>query len=149
MWTCLKCGRKFKNENQSHYCGSAIKTIDEYIEMQDIDIREILEDVRNVIKRAIPECTEKISWSMPTYWKNGNIIHFAANKKHLGLYPGKDAVIFFSDQLKKSGYKYNKGSIQVPYTNPLPFDLISNIAVWCYEQSAKENEVLTHEVKIK
>ena len=133
MWKCPKCGRTFKNENQSHYCGKAPKTVDEYILAQDETIRKQLEDVRQVLISRLPDATEKISWSMPTYWKDHNIIHFAAQKKHIGLYPGPEAVEHFSDKLKQTGLKYNKGSIQIPYSDELPLDLIGEIADWCRE----------------
>ena len=84
MWKCPKCGRTFKNENQSHYCGKTPETVDEYILSQDEAIRGHLERVRNVLRAALPDAVEKISWSMPTWWKGHNIIHFAAAKKHIG-----------------------------------------------------------------
>ena len=55
---------------------------------------------------------------MPTFWKGYNIIHFAANKKHIGLYAGEEAVIVFEERLKT--YKTSKGTIQIPYKEPLP-----------------------------
>ena len=131
MWTCPKCGRTFKNENQSHYCGKAPETVDEYILAQDEAIRSRLESVRNVLRASLPEAVEKISWSMPTYWKGHNIIHFAAAKKHIGLYPGPEAVEQFSEKLENAGFKYSKGSIQIPYSDDLPLDLIREIADWC------------------
>lgn len=70
---------------------------------------------------------------MPTYWKDHNIIHFAAQKKHIGLYPGPEAVEFFSEKLKQGGLKFSKGSIQIPYSKELPLKLISEIADWCRE----------------
>ena len=131
MWKCPKCGRTFKKENQSHYCGKAPKTVEEYILAQDEEIRDQLQKVRKVLLGRLPDATEKISWSMPTYWKEHNIIHFAAQKKHIGLYPGPEAVEFFSEKLDQAGLKYSKGSIQVPYSNDLPLNLIAEIADWC------------------
>ena len=101
------------------------KTVDEYILAWDETIRKQLEDVRQVLISRLPDATEKISWSMPTYWKDHNIIHFAAQKKHIGLYPGPEAVEHFSDKLNQAGLKYNKGSIQIPYSDELPLQLIS------------------------
>ena len=131
MWTCPKCGREFRNENQHHYCGKAPATVDEYILAQDESIRDQLQSVRSALKSALPDAAEKISWSMPTYWKGCNIIHFAAAKKHIGLYPGQEAVEHFSDRLDQAGCKYSKGSIQIPYSAQLPLDLIAEIAAWC------------------
>ena len=133
MWKCPKCGRTFKNENQSHYCGKAPETVEDYILAQDEGIRGQLRQVRTVLVSRLPDAKEKISWSMPTYWKDHNIIHFAAQKKHIGLYPGPEAVEFFSDKLNQVGLKYSKGSIQIPYSNQLPLELIAEIADWCRE----------------
>ena len=131
MWKCPKCGRFFKKEGQSHYCGKKPETIDEYIHAQDEGIRDQLQSVREAIRGELPEATEKISWSMPTYWKGPNIIHFAAAKKHIGLYPGPEAVEQFAERVEEAGCKYSKGSIQIPYADELPLTLISAIAAWC------------------
>ena len=110
-WTCPRCGREFKNQNQDHYCVKP-KTVDEYIAFQDEAVRPRLEEVRTVLRDAIPEAEERISWSMPTYWKGRNIIHFAAAKKHVGLYPGGEATSDFADELE--GYSVSKGTIRLP-----------------------------------
>ena len=104
-----------------------------YILAQDEGIRGQLRQVRTVLVSRLPDAKEKISWSMPTYWKDHNIIHFAAQKKHIGLYPGPEAVEFFSDKLNQVGLKYSKGSIQIPYSDQLPLELIAEIADWCRE----------------
>ena len=132
MRECPKCGRKFKNINQSHYCGAAPQSIEEYIAQQPEDARSYLRQINDTIKSALPEAVPKISWSMPPYWKKQNLIQFAASKKHIGLYPGPAAVEAFTDQLQ--GYKTSKGTIQLPYDKPLPLDLIREIAVWCKKE---------------
>ncbi len=129
MWQCPKCKRTFKHTNQDHYCGDAPRTIEEYIERQPEYARPYLRQINEAIRSAIPEAKEKISWSMPTYRKNHNLIHFAAFKKHIGLYPGAEAVEAFADKLKD--FKTSKGTIQLPYDKPLPLDLIVQIAKWC------------------
>lgn len=113
IWKCPKCGREFKKKEQSHYCGEKPKTIDEYILSQDEDKREDLHYICQILCSALPEAEERISWSMPTYWKGHNIVHFAASKKHIGLYPGPAAVEEFAEALKE--YKTNKGTIRIPY----------------------------------
>ena len=133
-WKCPKCGRSFSRTGQGHYCGK-VETIDEYIDAQDESVKPYLNEIRQILRSAIPEAQEKISWSMPTYWKGANIIHFAASKKHIGLYPGDEAPVVFADQL--AGYDVSKGTIRIPYISPLPKDLIANIARWCYEEYRK------------
>ena len=134
-WKCPKCGREFARENQDHYCVKP-RTIDEYIEAQEETVRPRLHEIRAVIRGAIPEAEETISWSMPTYRKGRNIIHFAAARKHVGLYPGEEAVARFAEEL--DGYEVSKGTIRLPYDRPLPEELITRIALWCYEQYAKQ-----------
>lgn len=129
MWVCPKCGREFKNTNQSHYCGTAPQNIEEYIAQQPENAQPYLRQINDTIKNALPDAVQKISWSMPTYWKKRNLIQFAAFKKHIGLYPGPEAVRAFANQLTE--YKTSKGAIQFPYEKPLPLALIAEIAAWC------------------
>ncbi len=106
--------------------------IDTYIDQQDPAIRPRLHAIRDTIRETIPEAEERISWGMPTYWKGHNIIHFAAGKRHIGIYPGPDAVIEFAERLQ--GYKTSKGAIQLPNDRELPLDLVAHIARWNFEQ---------------
>lgn len=73
---------------------------------------------------------------MPTYWKGRNLIHFAAAKKHIGIYPGGEATGVFAERLKD--YDMSKGTIRLPNNKDLPLELIRDIAVWCFERYAKE-----------
>ena len=77
-----------------------MQTIDEYIEAQPRDVRPLLQSIRDTIREAAPEATEKISWNMPTFWLGENIIHFAAHKSHIGLYPGPEAIVAFESRLR-------------------------------------------------
>jgi len=101
------------------------KNIDEYISGFPQEIRVLLEQVRQTIRDAAPEATEAISYQMPTFRLNGNLVHFAAFKNHIGLYPAPTGIENFSKEL--SVYKGGKGSVQFPITDPLPLDLISRI----------------------
>lgn len=131
MWKCPKCGRAFKKQGQSHYCGKAPETIEEYIAAQPEEVQPYLTELRNALRAALPEAEERISWSMPTYWKKHNIIHFAGFKNHAGLYPGPEAVLEFAERLTE--YRTSKGTIQLPYSRPVPAELVSDIARWCLE----------------
>ena len=129
-WKCPKCGREFSRQSQDHYCIKP-QSVDEYIAAQDETIQPKLNEIRTVLRSALPDAEERISWSMPTYRKDHNIIHFAAQKKHIGLYPGPEAVAYFSGRLDQAGLLYSKGSIQIPYSDDLPLELIAEIADWC------------------
>ena len=109
--------------------------IDEYISSQEPAIQERLNTIRDTIRTAIPDATEKISYQMPTYWKGRNIIHFAAAKNHIGIYPGGEAPVVFAERLKD--YKTSKGTIQIRNDQELPLELIAEIARWSYERYKK------------
>jgi uncharacterized protein YdhG (YjbR/CyaY superfamily) len=114
-------------------------TVDEYIATQREEIRPLLMSVRRTIKDALPCAEEKIAWQMPTYRQRVNIIHFAAQKNHLGNYPGADGIEHFAPVFREKGYRFSKGAVQFPYSN-VPLDLIFEIALWCGEHRQREQE---------
>ena len=103
----------------------AITSIDAYIAGFPSDVQAILEQIRLTVAWAAPEATEKISYQMPTFFLNGNLVHFAAYKHHIGFYPAPRAIEEFKTEL--SAYKGAKGSVQFPLNQPIPFDLIAKI----------------------
>lgn len=72
---------------------------------------------------------------MPTFYLKGNLIHFAAHKKHIGLYPGAEAIEYFTKDLQT--YKTSKGAIQISLNQPLPKELITKIAKFNIERNRK------------
>jgi len=104
---------------------TGITTIDEYIAAFSGKTQKILEQVRATIKAAAPEAQEKISYQMPTFFLNGNLVHFAAFKNHIGLYPTPNGIEAFKKEL--SVYKGAKGSVQFPLDQPMPLELIGKI----------------------
>ena len=105
---------------------------DIYGSQQDEKYQPRLKEIREILRNALPDAEERISWSMPTYWKGRNIIHFAASKKHLGIYPGDEATAAFAEDL--ADFDVSKGTIRLPYDQPLPEELIKKIAKWCFEK---------------
>ena len=102
-----------------------VETIDEYISEFPKDIQEKLEKIRKTIQETTPEATEKISYGIPTFYLNGNLVHFAAYEKHIGFYPAPSGIENFKDEL--SEYKTSKGTIQFPLDKEIPYDLIKEI----------------------
>jgi uncharacterized protein YdhG (YjbR/CyaY superfamily) len=102
-------------------------TIDEYIAGFPDDIQAILQKIRATIKKAAPDATEKISYQMPAFALNGDLVYFAAFKHHIGFYPpvrGGDATF----RKQKAIYEGPKGNLQFPLGQPIPYPLISKIA---------------------
>lgn len=113
-----------------------IRTIDDYMEQFPDDVKVILQNVRAVIRENAPEATEKISWKMPTFYLGGNLIHFAAHKNHLGIYPGPEAIEFFEPKL--TDYPNSKGAIQFAYGKTIPYDLIGEIVRYRVMKTCEE-----------
>lgn len=109
------------------------KNMDEYIAGFPPDVQAILQEVRATIRKAAPQAKETISYQMPTFTLNGNLVHFAGFKNHIGFYPVPSGIEAFKDDL--SGYVQGKGSVQFPLDKPIPYDLIRRIV----EFRVKEN----------
>lgn len=105
--------------------------IEDYVNEQPEERQAILRRVHETIGAAIGQYAATMSYGMPTYRGRRNIIHFAAQKHHLGIYPGSRAIVRFAEELKP--YKTSKGAIQFPFDKPIPYELIGCIAKWGYE----------------
>ena len=115
--------------------GKKFSTIDEYISKFPEDVQENLRKLRKVIKEAAPEAEEKISYQMPTFYLNGNLVHFAAYGNHIGFYPAPSGIEEFKNELAK--YKGAKGSVRFPHTEALPFELIKKIVEFRVAENKK------------
>ena len=99
-----------------------VDNIDQYIAQFDDTLQGLLMTMRTVISKVAPEAEESINYGMPTFKLNGNLVHFAGYKNHIGFYPTPSAISAFATEI--SQYKWAKGSVQLPLDQPLPLDLI-------------------------
>lgn len=111
------------------------ETIDEYIKTFPKDIQNILEKVRQAIKESAPGAEEAISYQMPTFKLNGNLVHFAGYKNHIGFYPTPSGTEAFKKEI--AVYRAGKGSIQFPIDKPIPISLIKKIVKFRVNESAE------------
>ncbi len=118
---------------------SAPKTIDEYIAGFPPDVQKILEKVRKTIRTAAPHAEETIKYRMPTFTLNGNLVHFAGFKKHIGFYPVPTGIEAFKEEL--SAYEQGKGSVQFPLDRPIPYGLISKIVRFRVKENLERAKV--------
>ena len=115
------------------------KTIDEYIAKCPAEVQQKLKDMRATIKAAAPNATEKISYQIPTFYLEGNLVHFGALKSHIGFYPTPSGVQAFIKETKK--YASTKGAIQFPLNEPLPLKLVSKIVKFRVKENLKRAEL--------
>lgn len=112
--------------------------IEEYIHDAEKTQQPMLKEIYQLIKEIAPaEATEKISYGMPTFYLTENLVHFGAMKKHLGFYPTPSAMTAFEKQLKD--YKTSKGALQIPYTEELPRELITEMVRFRLKEVVEKN----------
>jgi uncharacterized protein YdhG (YjbR/CyaY superfamily) len=102
------------------------------------EIQAILEQIRATIQQAAPDAKEAIKYGMPTFVLNGNLVHFAAYKNHIGFYPAPTGIDAFLDDL--AVYRTGKGTIQFPIDKPIPFDLITKVVKFRVEENLKKRK---------
>lgn len=100
-------------------------SIDEYIEKSATEYRIKLKAIRDAIRRAAPEATERFAYGMPTFYLEGNLVHFATAKKHIGFYPSPSGVDRFNAELP--GFQTSKGAVQLPLDTELPISTIESV----------------------
>jgi uncharacterized protein YdhG (YjbR/CyaY superfamily) len=101
------------------------KDLDDYIAGFPDDVQKILEKIRRTIRKAAPLAEEKISYKMPAFKLDGDLIYFAAFKKHIGIFPP----VRGNEKLNKelSRYRGEKGNLKFPLDEPIPYELIGRV----------------------
>jgi uncharacterized protein YdhG (YjbR/CyaY superfamily) len=102
-----------------------VRTIDDYIKQFPQEVQAKLKMIREIIRRAAPLAEEAISYGMPTFRLNGNLVHFAAYKEHVGFYPAPLGIAAFKKEVSK--YKWSKGAVRFPIDQPIPTGLIRSM----------------------
>jgi len=116
--------------------GGRPETIEEYIDGFPAEIQSILQKMRQTIRSAAPEAEEAISYRIPTFKLNGNLVHFAAFKSHIGFYPTSSGIQAFRKEL--SSYKVSTGAVQFPLNNPIPYDLVRMITIFRVKENREK-----------
>jgi uncharacterized protein YdhG (YjbR/CyaY superfamily) len=114
------------------------KTIDEYIAGFPHEVQEILEKFREAIRKGSPDAEETISYQIPAFTLKGNLVHFAAFKKHIGFYPRTTAIEKFKNEL--SVYEGSTGTVRFQLDKPIPFPLISKIVRFRVKENLERAE---------
>ena len=112
---------------------SSVKTIDEYISAYDGDLKERMITLRALIHSCHPDLTEKIAWGIPTFVLKGNLVHFSAEKKHMGFHPGQAAIDAFADRFGK--LTHTKSTLHLPYDLPMPWELLREMTAFCVAET--------------
>ena len=115
-----------------------ITSIDGYIDQFEEPVRRLLVEVREAIRAVTPQATEKISYRIPTFYFNGNLVHFAAFKNHIGLYPASSGIDAFQEAL--APYHTSKGAVQFPYEQPIPLSLIQDIVRFRLTENSQQKK---------
>lgn len=112
-------------------------SIDQYISEADEKAKEMLRSLRQIISEAAPGTTECISYGMPAFRLRRVVVYFAAFKNHVSLFPGASGVATFAEELKQ--WKWSKGTIQFPFDQPLPIELIKRIVAFRLKEETERD----------
>lgn len=114
------------SSNNSH-----ASSVVEYIAGFEGEVRHRLETLRALVREVAPDARERISYGMPTYSLGGTLLHFAAYRTHIGIYPTPGTI----EQMPElTRYVAGKGTLRFPLDEPLPLELIRRVV----EQRARE-----------
>ena len=119
----------------------SIRSIDDYIAGFPDGTRRMLDEVRRTIRAAAPLAEEKISYRMPAFSLQGNLVYFAAFKNHIGFYPTSSGINVFAREL--APYEVSKGTIRFPFDKPLPLKLIARIIKFRVTENLKNARLKT------
>jgi uncharacterized protein YdhG (YjbR/CyaY superfamily) len=104
-----------------------IVTIDAYLATVTPESKRILQKIRQLVQRKVPEAEEAISYQLPAFKLDRTFIYFAAFKKHIGVYPPVTAdksLIALT-----AAYRNEKGNLAFSLDQAMPFELIGRVAV--------------------
>jgi uncharacterized protein YdhG (YjbR/CyaY superfamily) len=114
------------------------QTTDEYIALFPAAVQKKLKEMRRLIKEVAPGATERISYQMPSFYLNGNLVYFGAHTNHIGFYPTSSGIAKFAKELK--GYRHSKGAVQFPLDKPLPREIIQRIVRFRVQENLKRRK---------
>lgn len=113
--------------------------IETYIEQFPAEVRDILRDIRKLIKENAPDVSEAMAYGMPGYKLNNKpLVYFAAYKSHIGFYATPSGHTEFEEELSK--YKQGKGSVQFPLDQPIPYELMERIVKFRVAESNAQSK---------
>lgn len=112
--------------------------IDTYIANSPKEIQDTLKKIRSTIKKSAPKAEETINYGIPTFTLDGNLVHFAGFKNHIGFYPTPSGIEKFKKEL--SAYEGAKGSVKFPLDKPIPYALISKIVKFRVKENLERAE---------
>jgi uncharacterized protein YdhG (YjbR/CyaY superfamily) len=117
-------------------------TVSEYIEAAPEQARDKLHEIRAILKTVAPTATEKIKWGTPVLEEGRILFSYSAFKSHLNFMPTRSSLEPFQEEL--AGYETGKDTIQLPYDQPLPRELIEKIAAYRVKEVAEDDALWMH-----
>ena len=110
--------------------------IDKYILQFPPKVLKVLRRIRQTVRKAAPLAEETISYRIPTYRLNENLVHFAGFSNHISFFPTSSGIRAFKKELSK--YKTSAGTVQFPLDKPMPLALITRIVKFRVKESLKK-----------
>jgi len=114
------------------------KTTDQYIESLPEEKQAVMIQLRQILRKALPDAEEAISYSMPAFKQKGIVVWFAAAKNHYAIYVYPRVMAIFKAELK--GFSGTKSAIHFEYGKPMLTKLIARIAKESLRQNLEKSK---------
>lgn len=118
----------------------SFESVPEYLAAQPRPAQAVLKKVRAIIRKALPKAEEGISYQIPAYKLDGQVvIYFAGFKQHFSLYPATGLV---AEVLAReiAPYKVSEGTLRFALTEPLPVKLIERVVKLRAKEAGKRGQ---------
>ncbi len=101
------------------------REVDSVIAAAEPRARSVLRRIRALVRKAAPDAQEVISYGMPSFRGRRIIIHYAAFRDHVGIFPPlRDEPAL---QKALAPYAGPKGNLRFPLDEPMPWPLIERL----------------------
>jgi uncharacterized protein YdhG (YjbR/CyaY superfamily) len=114
-----------------------LETVDQYIGIFPKEEQQVLQKIRETIRKAAPDSEEVISYQIPAYKQNGFVIYFSAYKAHYSLSFPPPFTVFEKFKKELSLYEMSKSTVQLPKSMPIPYDLIAKMVQFRVQENAE------------
>lgn len=115
---------------------SKAKTVDEFVAEAPPEARTVLEQIRKVVKQAVPYVDETMGYGKPYYKYHGWMTGVTLYTKHLGVEIWDGLSDEDRKELEALGYKTGSKNFQIQYDQKVPVELLTRLV----KAQAKRNE---------
>ena len=106
---------------------SKAKTVDEFVAESPAEARPVLEQIRKVVKAAVPDVDETMGYGKPYYKYHGWMTGITLYTHHLGVEIWGGLSDKDRKELEALGHKTGSKNFQIQYDQAVPAELLTRL----------------------